>query len=140
MFSSSISFTEKIGVLLGGLGALSGFALWGLFHWNGYLFWGMIPFPLNPNPIEGERITQIQLNRIFYYIFIFVPACLALTSVLFKKKYLMFFVIFLHLPIGDFISGDYFFMVQLTFFFYLFSAILMTVQRKNKNNKHNEFR
>jgi hypothetical protein len=129
MFYRSITFTEKKGILLGGLGALLGFALWGLYHWNGYLFWGMIPFPFNSNPLENENITHIQLDRIFYYIFIFVPACLALTSVLFKKKYLMYLVIFLHLPIGDFIAGHYFFLIQLTFCLYVLSALLMTIKK-----------
>jgi hypothetical protein len=128
------SLTEKIAFILGLIGAILGAIVWGGHHWGGGLLWGLIQ-------LDDFYKPDTQLYTLIYYIFLFIPACLAFTSVLFNKKYLMFLAVFLHLPIGDFIGGmpaglGSFTTIQIVWFLYAISAVLMTVKIKTKDNQN----
>jgi hypothetical protein len=137
---TSRTITEKVAFLTGLVGAILGSVVWGFYHWGGNLLWGLIPLGSDkPNYGTVLSISDTQSEMLIYYIFLFVPACLAFTSVLFSKKYLMYLAIFLHLPIGDYIGGmptglGSFTTIQIVWFLYVLSAVLMTVKIKTKNN------
>lgn len=128
------STTEKIAFIMGLIGAFLGAMVWGGYHWGGGILWGLIQ-------LDNYNMPDSQLDTLIYYNFLFIPACLAFTSVLFNKKYLMYLAIFLHLPIGDFIGGipvglGSFTTIQIVWFLYVISAILMTVKIKTQDNRN----
>lgn len=128
------STIEKIAFVLGLIGAILGGIVWGGYHWGGGILWGLIQ-------LDDFNKPDSQLDTLIYYIFLFIPACLSLTSVLFNKKYLMYLAIFLHLPIGDFIGGmptglGSFTTIQIVWFLYVISAVLMTVKIKTRDNRN----
>lgn len=144
---SSRTFYEKIAFLIGLVGAILGATVWGLYHWDGSLLWGLIDFNTSYTSMGGTEfsISEIHSEKMKYYILLFIPACLALTSVLFNKKHLMFLAIILHLPIGDFIGGSTgwfgsFTAIQLVWACYLLSGVISIIKinpSKNKNESVN---
>lgn len=131
---SSRTLNEKIAFIIGLFGAILGVAVWGLYHWDGSLLWGLIDFNTSYISTSGSEasISEMQSERMMYYILLFIPACLAFTSVLFNKKYLMFLAVFLHLPIGDFISGSTgfssFTTIQIVWVCYLLSGVISLIK------------
>ncbi|MBT2681985.1 MULTISPECIES: hypothetical protein [Bacillaceae] len=131
---SSRTLNEKIAFIIGLVGAILGVAVWGLYHWDGSLLWGLIDFNTSYISTSGSEasISEMQSERMMYYILLFIPACLAFTSVLFNKKYLMFLAVFLHLPIGDFISGSTgfssFTTIQIVWVCYLLSGVISLIK------------
>jgi phosphoglycerol transferase MdoB-like AlkP superfamily enzyme len=143
---SSRTLNEKIAFIIGLVGAILGVTVWGLYHWDGSLLWGLIDFNTSYLSTSGTEagISEMQSERMMYYILLFIPACLAFTSVLFNKKYLMFLAVFLHLPIGDFISGttgfSSFTTIQIVWVCYLISGVISLIKinpSRNKNERVN---
>lgn len=143
---SSRTLNEKISFIIGLVGAILGVTVWGLYHWDGSLLWGLIDFNTSYISTSGTEasISEMQSERMMYYILLFIPACLAFTSVLFNKKYLMFLAVFLHLPIGDFISGSTgfssFTTIQIVWVCYLLSGGISLIKinpSRNKNERVN---
>ncbi|SMQ80984.1 hypothetical protein SAMN05444673_4072 [Bacillus sp. OV166] len=128
------SATEKVAFILGLMGAIFGGIVWSSYHWGGGILWGLIQ-------LDDFNKPDSQLETLIYYNFLFIPACLAFTSVLFNKKYLMYLAIFLHLPIGDFIGGmtsglGSFTNIQIVWILYVISAVLMTIKIKTRDNRN----
>lgn len=143
---SSRTLNEKIAFIIGLVGAILGATVWGLYHWDGSLLWGLIDFNTSYLSTSGTEasISEMQSERMMYYILLFIPACLAFTSVFFNKKYLMFLAVFLHLPIGDFISGSTgfssFTTIQIVWVCYLLSGVISLIKinpSRNKNERVN---
>lgn len=143
---SSRTLNEKIAFIIGLVGAILGATVWGLYHWDGSLLWGLIESNTSYLSTSGTEasISEMQSERMMYYILLFIPACLAFTSVLFNKKYLMFLAVFLHLPIGDFISGSTgfssFTTIQIVWVCYLLSGVISLIKinpSRNKNERVN---
>ncbi|MGI8386372.1 hypothetical protein [Robertmurraya sp. P23] len=139
---SSRTLNEKIAFIIGLVGAILGATVWGLYHWDGSLLWGLINFNTSYLSTSGTEasISEMQSERMMYYILLFIPACLAFTSVLFNKKYLMFLAVFLHLPIGDFISGSTgfssFTTIQIVWLCYLLSGVISIIKINPSSNKN----
>lgn len=130
---STRSLTEKIAFVTGLIGVALGAVVWGFYHWGGNLLWGLIQIDADYKPNFSSSNFQFEMLK--YYVLLFVPACLALTSILFNKKHYMYLAVFLHLPIGDFISGipegiGSFATIQIVWVLYVISAILMTIKIK----------
>lgn len=55
--------------------------VWGGYHWAGGILWGLIQ-------LDDFNKPDSQLNTLIYFNFLFTPASLAFTSVLFNKSIL----------------------------------------------------